>query len=394
MNALFVHPFGNSFAYHAALALHENRYLAQFHTCLFNPLHSGLRYLPALHDAPIRLHPGWEVLRLGTTRLPFGNHTGRSQAFVDFVGSRCEREASREISRNVDVVYGYEDFAFHCFRRATELKVKSIYDLPIGFHSSARQFLQTEVTREPQLRPYLQSLHESDKKLYRKDAEIQMADHIICASSFTASTLPRFVKPSTKVSVIPYGVEIVGEPKRWKRVEHQGVLKLLFVGRLDPRKGLHILFEALASLPRKSYRLALAGRWIPGFQRYLQQRYSIDYEELGQVPNRALLSRYSSYDLLVFPSLFEGFGLVLLEAMAAGIPVLTTERTAGPDLLKEGGGFLVPAGDPDALRNKIENLLSERCQIEFAGHAARKVAERLSWSHYRRRFIAELTSRQ
>ena len=90
-------------------------------------------------------------------------------------------------------------------------------------------------------------------------------------------------------------------------------------------------------------------------------------------------------DVLVFPSLFEGFGLVLLEAMSRGTTVITTAHTAGPDVLTDGeDGFLVPIRSAEAIRERLEGLVREPGRCRAMGEAARKKAAACSWEAYRR----------
>lgn len=110
---------------------------------------------------------------------------------------------------------------------------------------------------------------------------------------------------------------------------------------------------------------------------------------LGQTPRDALLREMSEADVFVFPSLFEGFALVILEAMAAGLPVITTPNTAGPDLIEHGKeGLIVPAGDPTALRAAMESLLNDPEHARAMGRAAHEKAKEYTWERYGERWGA------
>lgn len=110
---------------------------------------------------------------------------------------------------------------------------------------------------------------------------------------------------------------------------------------------------------------------------------------LGQTPRDALLREMSEADVFVFPSLFEGFALVILEAMAAGLPVITTPNTAGPDLIEDGKeGLIVPAGDPTALRAAMESLLNDPEHARAMGRAAHEKAKEYTWERYGERWGA------
>jgi glycosyltransferase involved in cell wall biosynthesis len=90
-----------------------------------------------------------------------------------------------------------------------------------------------------------------------------------------------------------------------------------------------------------------------------------------------------SHDVFVFPSLFEGFGLVITEAMSQGTPVITTDRTAGPDLITHGeNGWLIKAGSTESLVNQLEQLVKNPEAIRAAGVHARKTAAARPWSVY------------
>src|SRR5690606_10190803 len=90
-----------------------------------------------------------------------------------------------------------------------------------------------------------------------------------------------------------------------------------------------------------------------------------------------------SQDVLVFPSLFEGFGLVITEAMSQGTPVITTDRTAGPEFIDHGrNGWLVEAGSTHALENSFDDLLTRPSLVRDVGHEALLTAQSRPWEVY------------
>jgi glycosyltransferase involved in cell wall biosynthesis len=102
-----------------------------------------------------------------------------------------------------------------------------------------------------------------------------------------------------------------------------------------------------------------------------------------------LLEAYRAADVFVFPSLAEGFGHVLLEAMASGLPIISTERTAAPDLIRHGQeGYIADAGNASDLAGHIEAILSVPGSAAAMGEAARRRAECFTWRRFRQR-VAE-----
>jgi glycosyltransferase involved in cell wall biosynthesis len=272
--------------------------------------------------------------------------------------------------------------------RAGDLGLATYYELPTAYFAQKQVWLEQEVCREPELRPYFAALNESKAKLERKARELSMADVVICPSTFVQRSVEGRVNSNSILHVIPYGSDPTVRPKIWNRTDCRRPLRLIYAGPLSPHKGLHHLFQALASLPFYSYVLTLAGRWVPGYHAWLSRRYAVHYEYVGQLRSCELDEMYRANHVLVFPSLCDGFGLVLLEAMAAGIPVIATERTGAPDIVSHGRqGYLVRAGYPEDLVRALERCLNDPETLAEMGQRARRKAEELSWTTYRRRLV-------
>ena len=97
-----------------------------------------------------------------------------------------------------------------------------------------------------------------------------------------------------------------------------------------------------------------------------------------------LRQRYLSSDVFVFPSYFEGFGLVLLEAMACGLPAIASDASAGPDIITDQCGRLMPCGNIEALVEILRWFGKNRQQLPAMSRSARSQAERFTWENYRR----------
>ena len=113
----------------------------------------------------------------------------------------------------------------------------------------------------------------------------------------------------------------------------------------------------------------------------------------GRLSPEHVLARYRQADALVFPTLCDGFGMVVTEAFSQGLPVITTPRAGAADLVREGiNGFVVPAADPEALARALDWCLSHRADLHAMRVEARATAAGWQWSDYRRRLINELLS--
>ena len=102
------------------------------------------------------------------------------------------------------------------------------------------------------------------------------------------------------------------------------------------------------------------------------------------MPHGDLLREMRQHDVLVLPSLFEGFGLVILEAMAQGLVVIATPHTAAPDIFDDGiDGFIVPIRSSAAIAEKLQLLEGDRARLREMKMAAHKKAQLHRWEHYR-----------
>jgi len=169
--------------------------------------------------------------------------------------------------------------------------------------------------------------------------------------------------PTERIRVIPNGVDL-GEFAQLPKapVARDGIVGL-FVGRIDPdQKGLDTLVRAMALLPRSfPLRIRLVGEDWGGTEqlRSLAQRLGVADRVtfVGKVERQALLEEYARAQFFVLPSLFEPFGIVLLEAMAAGLPVIASRVGGIPEIVQDGGtGMLIEPGNPGALAESLLRL--------------------------------------
>lgn len=402
------HPTGNANVRQAVGALAEAGLLLSFETAIavFDGSSLGhLSRLPGFSELQrrrygrelkpfTRMHPWREAARLASARLGFQTAIRDWMGFacIDAVYQSIGRRAARRLEKNgADGVYCYEDGALETFRSAKRLGITRIYDLPIGYWRAARRILSEETERRPEWAVTIGGLRDSDEKLDRKDAELRLAEIIIVASSFTARTLEECPFPVAAVSMVPYGADDVARGKRPHPGGHSGKLRILFVGSLSQRKGIADLFEAV-SVVGPGIELTLIGRKTgpkcPALDRNLAQ-----HRWIPSLPHEKILAEMRSHDVLVFPSLFEGFGLVVTEALSQGLPVITTPHTCGPDVLTDGeDGYIVPIRDSKAIAEKLELLHRDRERLAAMSDAARKKAEGLRWEDYRRRIVEVVSS--
>ena len=212
--------------------------------------------------------------------------------------------------------------------------------------------------------------------------------HTILVSSEQMSTVPELVSHRDAVQVLPYGVSPslapadapVDEPVSPVRPAD---IRLLFVGRLVYYKGLDVLLHAIAALSDLSVHLTIVGRGpLHSELEELAATLGVQnrVELKGPVDDGALREMYRSHDVFVMPSgsRAETFGMAMCEAMASGLPAVSTSVGTGTDWVNLDGvtGLVVPPGDPEALAVALRKLALDADLRERLGHGARERADR------------------
>lgn len=399
MKVLISHPTGNAFSRAAAMGLLKADMLAGFSTTVatfpgnvfdrLSEVSMFSEFKRRAYDAELQpftqLSPWLELGRLAATKAGLQNLTRHETGMfsVDGVYRGVDKGIAGSLKTRLksgDAVYAYEDGALFSFREAKKLGLQCLYDLPIGYWRAARRLLDVERERWPDWVPTLTGFGDSESKLALKDEELLLADHIFVASTFTANTLKDYPGKLAPVKVIPYAFPPVHGSRQYSPVKNR-LLKLLFVGSLSQRKGIADLFAAVEMLGNK-VELTVVGRKASDNCPVLDNALT-KHRWIPSLSHDKILELMREHDILVFPSLFEGFGLVITEAMSQGTPVITTDRTAGPDLITHNeNGWLIEAGSTIALKQAIEELLYQPEKIERAGRAATETAKLRSWEIY------------
>lgn len=192
----------------------------------------------------------------------------------------------------------------------------------------------------------------------REEEEYATADAIVVPSEFARRSFVEMGVPAAKVRQIPLGVDLgrfrrSGSPLRDR-------FEVLFVGQISFRKGVPYLLQAFAQVKHPCKRLRIVGAMLPEMQEYLRGRPQDHVEFLGTVPQDDLALIMSSSHVLVLPSIEDGFGMVLSQAMACGCPIICSTNTGGKELLPETDrAFIVPIRDAQAITDKLERFCQE-----------------------------------
>jgi glycosyltransferase involved in cell wall biosynthesis len=212
--------------------------------------------------------------------------------------------------------------------------------------------------------------------------EADMADWVLAASTFVKRGCEEQGVAEDRIFVVPYGVDTDLFKPDLDRPFRQRY-RVLFAGGVSQRKGIKYLLETFCGLALPGAELHVCGGVI-GSGRGLA-RYAEHFTHLTGKQHVDMPEVYRAADVFVLPSVEDGFGLVVLEAMACGLPVITTSNCGAADIIEDGvDGFVIPARDVDALGERLERLYRNRELRVEMGLAARRTAEKNDWARYQR----------
>ena len=289
--------------------------------------------------------------------------------------------------RRFDIIHGYV-FAF-----STDV---------ITFHFCEREGLRLEKSNiiEMPHKSIWQKLKALDHWLYRRLAAFVeglilgrngFKALIVVSQSMKREFIRHYGDAAESIIVIPNGVDLktftpanrplYRDRTRQKHGISRSDLVLMFAGGDWQRKGVAYIIEALSLIPRSDVKLLIVGSGDEKFYGQLAELKQVR-ERVTFIPHSSnLWEYYAASDVFVFPTIYEPFGLAIVEAMASGLPVVTSRSAGAADFITDGvDGLLLSApGDINDLAAKIDLLLSNAELRKTIGVHARKTAEKLSW---------------
>jgi|DewCreStandDraft_4_1066084.scaffolds.fasta_scaffold01560_23 glycosyltransferase involved in cell wall biosynthesis len=213
-------------------------------------------------------------------------------------------------------------------------------------------------------------------------AEHALADRIVVCSQFARESHLRHGIPDEKLRVINYGVDTETFSPGEKR---DNVFRVVFCGMVCLRKGIQYLLQAWEELAMPGAELLVLGLVLPDAVPLMERYRDLPGLRIqGHVDSRTeLADLYRQGSVFVFPSVEDGFGMVVTEAMACGIPVVISDHTGAKDVVQDGvNGFVVPTYDVQALKDRTLTLRDDPALCRSMGEAARETALQNTWRHY------------
>jgi glycosyltransferase involved in cell wall biosynthesis len=371
--------------WHAAVALHRAGLLRRFVSAPVASKPARLavgtvgyfnrtRIVPQLAGVPTRRLWGAQVLALAAQRLAMRSGHGTALPL------RCavwDLAASSHLG-NPRVLHSVSGASYHTASLARRRNALVVCDVRAAHPNAMRRSVTDTLARQG-VNYRAPDAGITDRML----REFAVADILVCNSDYTRQTfLDEGFAPDRVVSV-PLGCD----PTRFVPVDRPPErFTVLFAGRESMGKGLLDLLEAARALGSEC-RLVVTGQ-LDAPSRVAAERLDVELEVVGSVAADDMPRLYRRSSVLVLPSLSEGFGMVVLEAMASGLPVVVSSNVGAAQLLTEGvDSYVVPVGDARALGDRLAAMAADPDRVARMGRAARATAEANTWDDYGRRLV-------
>lgn len=221
-------------------------------------------------------------------------------------------------------------------------------------------------------------------------SEYSLSDYIILPSSYAKRTfIDAGFKPK-KIFVVPRGINLEQFYTVVENCKSDNIFRIIYVGQIIPRKGVHYLIEAFKKLKLFKAELLLIGPIDESMKSFVNEhtKYNNMIKAIGAVPKIELSKYYSRGSVFVLPSLADSWGLVVSEAMGCGLPVIVTENTGSKEIVRNGkDGFIIPIRDVDVLMEKICFLYKNKSICKQMGKSSKLRVQEFTWQHYEEQIL-------
>jgi glycosyltransferase involved in cell wall biosynthesis len=393
-NQIILSHAGKQHSYHVAKALHQLSYLKKFYTSSYvtNPfLQKWLinnnnqfftkRFLSGLDKTKVEANWRFEIKEHAGRLLKYNSSKieefvyARDVVFDTYMAKKMERLTT-------PIFWGFQGSCKKTIDAVKDRNGFAICELATAHITYAKKILVEEQQLHPAWADSISNIVFPKTYEERLESEPFAASLVVAASSFTKQTLIDSGIHENKIQLLPLGASVEHIKYIPNKTKNNRPLKLLYAGTVTQRKGIYYLLEAMKNFPKQEVELHIIGNVFGSAGEF--KKHAPFYTYHGATSQQNLFKKYCEFDALVLPTIFEGFALVIVEAMAAGLPVITTAHSIGPDLINDNkNGYVIPIRDIKAIQDAIIKL-QEKNSIEWEEMQinARNTALNYSWNNY------------
>lgn len=309
------------------------------------------------------------------------------KAFANYVIESFNKSLYKYVVKNnVDTVIVYDAVSEGFIRRVRKnnKNIRIILDMSAPYWGyMGAQFKQDaleHIDTESDLLEFVNS-DEFHKKLKKCKYEIENSDLYLVASNVSRDSLLYAGIEENKIIKCVYGIDDFSIKENSLVKKTNGPLRIVFVGNVTPQKGAYQLLRAAEVLPSDNYEFNFYGSYNPELNIIKNAPLNVHFH--GHIPRVEISKAYTSADVLVFPSLCDGFGFVTAESLLCGTPVIASTNAGSKELIKDGyNGFVYDVHSDDQLVSTLQELYKNRSLLEQLKANARASVQDYTWDKY------------
>lgn len=377
---IIISSLGKFHAFQLASQIDKAGYLSRLLTCFYSPKNflfpEFRKDKEVINLQKVTMNPFPLIIQRGLNRIPC---IKKLYNWDYFSSELYDIWASKKLIKS-DICVALSSSALYTIREAKKLGVITIVE-----RASSHIIFQKEILEEEYQKYGIKTKPVYEKSIEKELLEYKEADYISIPSTFVKDTFIKKGISENKLIHVSYGVSL----ENFKKVpKKDNVFRVIFCGGLTLRKGIHYLLKAYKELNLKNSELCLIGSISEEIRPFLKE-YEGFYKYYGQLPHYELYKYFSNGSIFVLPSIEDGFGYVVPQAMACGLPVICTSNSGSGDVIRKNiDGFIIPIRDVEALKEKILYLFKnpEDC-LKMGVNAESYVRNNFSWEHYGQNMI-------
>lgn len=401
MKIIVAHP-GKQHSYKTAEALYKGNMLFQYITTVYDKSNWKIlctKYLmPKFVNEKIKLRKSTiipeELVSIKCTflglfllffyKLPL-NRKYRDNVFQYVHNQFGKCVAKYAIKNKVDAVIMFDTTCNECFNilKKKAPHIKRIQDVSIANRNFMKANYEKDIERTGDSRIKEEQINLWNSKTLEKNIEeLKLTEYFIVASKMVKRSLQYSNIDEKKIYIAPYGVEFDKFPYQSKDNKKRK-LQLIYVGQITFRKGLHHLFKIISTEFKDKCDLSVIGFYNTSNVLYQEYKSTSNIKFLGFINHKELIKYYHKSDVFILPTLGEGFGLVVLEAMSSGTPCIVSDLAGGDDAIEDGkNGFIFQAGNDIDLSEKIQWFIDNRYKLPQMSEYSSLHVKKYTWDVY------------
>ena len=323
----------------------------------------------------------------------------KNKRIVNLIAQYLSFNFSRKVVKycrknEIDIIISFDNYSSKIFKDLKDDKIIKILDMssiPIkNILKNYNEYLNSEEITSEEEKSAVNLIKSYTKKMIQNsEVEIKHADYFIVASNYTKNELLKKDIKKSKIFVIPYGVKIEEyKPTLEFNKINKEEISILFVGRMNVAKGFYKVLDVAKNIKNKQIIFYFVG---DKKELCIQENLPDNIKIIGSVPKKKIKYFYEKADILILPTLFDGFGLSVIEAMASGCAIITTNNCGASDIVRqENAGIILDKISYKEIELTIHKLINDKKLLNVCKENSMHAAYKYTWDEYNNKIATML----